>query len=671
MRFHPFLRALAVAGAFLCGHSQAADAAKALPPIADFFTNPEFSDALLSPSGKYLAVRVATKNKRDMLGVVDLATDAVKVVGNFGDADIGTYRWVNDERLVFTAADHDLAEGDMRYAPGLFAVNRDGTKFRQLAQRSWQPFITNGSSTASRDQLPWHTYLLGQRGAQNSDFIYVQDRTYSSSGEFLYTSVLRLNTVTGRTSGSVPRPGDSVSWLLDNDGEPRLTTTREKGGSNSIFYRDPNTNDWRKLTDFERYTGRGGGFRPFAFGKNGTLYVMHTAPGTDTNAVYSYDIASGKLADTPLVNLEGYDFNGQLIFDKDKLLGVRHLTDAWGTTWIDPAMQAMQDKVDKLLPNTNNLLTLPLRPESPWVLVSAYADIWPRRLMLYNSETGKLRLISASFPNIDPNQMGRKELVHYKARDGLSIPAWLTLPKGGGKNLPMVVLVHGGPWVRGGSWEWVPAVQFLASRGYAVLEPEYRGSTGYGGKLFRAGWKQWGLKMQDDVTDGTRWAIEQGYANAKRICIAGPNYGGYATLMGMIKEPDLYKCGVEWAGITDINLLYDGSWNYRSDMSDDYKRYGMPALIGDQEKDAEQFKATSPLLRAAELKQPLLMAYGGADVRVTPAHSIKFSKAVKATNPNVELIEYEDEGHSWKLPQTRVDFWGKVEKFLDKNIGDH
>jgi dipeptidyl aminopeptidase/acylaminoacyl peptidase len=671
MRSHHFLRALAVAGAFLCGHALAADAAKALPPIADFFTNPEFSDAILSPSGKYLAVRIGNKTKRDMLGVVDLTTNGVKVVGNFSDADIGRYMWVNDERLVFTATDRDLAEGDVRYAPGLYAINRDGTAFRQLAMRAGQPFVTNGSSLKSRELLPWHTYLMNQRGAQDSEYIYVQDANYSQTGEYLYTSVVRLNTVTGRIAGGVPRPGDSIAWMLDNKGEPRLTTTREKGGSNIIHYRDPDTKEWRKLTDFERYTGRGGGFRPLAFGQDGTLYVLHTAPGKDTNSVFSYDIASGKLSDKPIVDLEGYDFNGQLIMGKDKLLGVRHLTDALGTTWLDPAMKAMQDKVDQMLPNTVNLLTLPARAETPWVLVTAYADIWPKRLMLYNSETGKMTMIGASFPNIDPNQMARKELVHYKARDGLTIPAWLTLPKDGDKNLPMVVLVHGGPWVRGGSWVWDPDAQFLASRGYAVLEPEYRGSTGFGGRLFHAGWKQWGLKMQDDIADGTRWAIGKGYADAKRICIAGASYGGYATLMGLIKDPDLYKCGFEWVGVTDINLMYDGSWNYRSDMTDDWKRYGMPVLIGDQVKDAEQLKATSPLLQANKITQPLLMAYGTADQRVPLPHGSKFYKAIKETNPNVEWIEYDEEGHGWKLPKNRIDFWSRVEKFLDKNIGAH
>jgi len=202
-----------------------------------------------------------------------------------------------------------------------------------------------------------------------------------------------------------------------------------------------------------------------------------------------------------------------------------------------------------------------------------------------------------------------------------------------------------------------------------VLQPEFRGSTGFGQKHFRAGWKQWGLKMQDDIADGARWAIAQGTADAKRICIAGFDYGGYATLMGLVNDPDLYKCGIDWAGTTDINLLYDGHWNFTSDLPDGWKHYGMPALVGDQVKDAEQLKATSPLVQAARIKQPLLLAYGGADMRVPLPHGTKFYKAVKQGNPDVEWVEYEEEGHGWALPKNRIDFWGRVEKFLDKNIG--
>jgi dipeptidyl aminopeptidase/acylaminoacyl peptidase len=666
MRFPSLLRATALAGALLCGHALAA-ASRAQPPIADFFNNPEFSDAVLSPSGKYLAVRLGRKNSRDMLGVVELDTNSVKVVGNFSDADIGRYAWVNDNRLVFTATDKDLAQGDMRFAPGLYAINRDGSGFRQLAMRNGKPFITNGSSTGARELLPWHTYLMDQNGAQDSDLIYVQDRDLSGPGQLNHIDLVRLNTVTGRIASVTERPGDSTWWLLDAQGEPRLTTVKDKGTS-SMYYREPATKAWRKLGDYDSYTGKGADFRPLAFGPDGTLYVVSWR-NSDTAAVYTYDLATGKLADQPLVKLDGYDFQGQLIMSKDKLIGVHHLTDAVGTTWLDPAMQAMQAQIDKLLPNTVNLLTVPRRPESPWVLVTAYADIWPKRILLYNSATQKLTLVGASHPAISPNDMAQTRLVHYKARDGLSIPAWLTLPRSGNQKLPMVVLVHGGPYVRGSTWGWDPQVQFLASRGYAVLEPEFRGSTGFGIKHFVAGWKQWGLKMQDDIADGTRWAIEKGYADSKRICIAGASYGGYATLMGLIKDPDLYKCGVEWAGVTDINLLYDGSWNFTSDMPDGYKQYGMPQLVGDQVKDAEQLKATSPLLQASRITQPLLMAYGTADIRVPLPHGTKFYKAVRQTNPNVEWIEYDEEGHGWKLPKNRIDFWGRVEQFLNKNIG--
>jgi dipeptidyl aminopeptidase/acylaminoacyl peptidase len=647
----------------------AAAPAAARPPIADFFSNPEFSGALLSPSGKYLAVRMGRQGQRDALAVITLADNSVKGVGSFSDADIGRFDWVNDERLVFTATDRTVGQGDARYAPGLYAANRDGSKFIQLASRAGKPFITVGGGTAihSRELLPWNTYLLGQRNSQDSEYVYVTHRIMDRPGQLDHVDLQRLNTLNGRYT-SFGRPGDSVSWLLDNNGEPRLTTTVDKGVS-TIYYRDPaDEQKWRKLVDYSTYTGGKGSFSPLAFGPDGTLYVVSHA-GKDKSAVYTFNFATNKISDQPVVVLDGYDFRGKLIFGKNKVLGVRRITDALDTTWLDDGMKAMQAKIDEMLPNTINLLTLPTRPESPWVLVESYSDRSPPRILLYNSDTQKLNLVGGSHPHIDPNHMGQESLVHYKARDGLDIPAWLTLPKGGGKNLPLVVLVHGGPYLRGSIWGWDPEVQFLASRGYAVLQPEFRGSTGFGAKHFRAGWKQWGLKMQDDIADGARWAVAQGTADAGRICIAGASYGGYATLMGLINDPGLYKCGIDWAGVTDINLLYDGHWNFTSDLPDAWKQYGMPTLVGDQVKDAEQLKATSPLLQAARIKQPLLLAYGGADMRVPLPHGTKFYQAVKQGNPNVEWIEYEEEGHGWALPKNRIDFWGRVEKFLDKNIG--
>jgi dipeptidyl aminopeptidase/acylaminoacyl peptidase len=334
-------------------------------------------------------------------------------------------------------------------------------------------------------------------------------------------------------------------------------------------------------------------------------------------------------------------------------------------------MREIQAAVDKALPRTINLISVPRRPgNSPWVLVESYSDMQPSVYALYDTKTGLVDRVGSTYPNISADSGGKQEAVRYKARDGLEIPGLLTFPyKSSRKNLPMVVLVHGGPWVRGTTWGWNPDSQFLASRGYAVLEVEFRGSTGFGTSHFEAGFKQWGLSMQNDIADGTRWAIGQGIADPKRICIAGASYGGYATLMGLVNDPDLYRCGFEWLGVTDIELMYTGTWFSKSDASPGYLRYGMPLMIGDREKDAAQLKATSPIEQAARIHQPLLLAYGDEDQRVPIYHGKKFYSAVRDTNKQVEFIRYSGEGHGWSLPKNRIDFWQRVEKFLDKHIG--
>ncbi|MES2126431.1 MAG: prolyl oligopeptidase family serine peptidase [Pseudomonadota bacterium] len=653
------LRRLACLALFCLATGQAS----ALVPLEHFFGNPEFSGALLSPSARYLAVRLGSAAVRDRLAVVDLGDNSVKIVGAFSDADIGHFAWVNDERLVFDAADKRIGQGDVRYGPGLYAVNRDGSAFRQLVDRS-NAFI-RGASMAKL--LPWHHFLLQQASPPETDEVYVENVTFDGPGDVKDVALLRLNTRTGRTIG-VGGPEHARRWLVDARGEPRLAVTQDKN-IKGIHYRDPATGAWRVLAAFDAYVGGKGAFEPLAFAPDGRLFVV-AHQGRDKSALFTFNLASGTLDPAPLIELKEFDFSGSLIANGERLLGVRYLSDARAIHWFDPAMQAVQKDIDASLPSTVNLVSVAAHAAHPWVLVEAYSDLQPRSYLLYNTDTKKFNRVGVSNTHIDPAAMGSQELVRYKARDGLEIPAWLTLPHGSArKNLPLVVMVHGGPYVRGGEWGWHGEAQFLASRGYAVLEPEYRGSTGFGEKHFRAGWKQWGLKMQDDIADGTRWAIDSGLADGKRICIAGASYGGYATLMGLIKDPELYRCGIDWVGVTDINLLYTGHWSFVSDLSENWKQYGMPTLVGDQVKDAEQLKATSPLLLAARIKQPLLLAYGGADMRVPVYHGRKFYDAVKATNPDIEWVVYEEEGHGWALPKNRIDFWGRVEKFLDRQIG--
>ena len=649
--------AAAMALIYLLSCDASALAADQLPPIDSFFQNPAFTSAALSPDARFIGALVSAEKGRVQLAVLDLTTLKPKIVARFSDADIGQFHWVNDKRLVFDTADRESAQADTTSGPGLYAVDSDGQNFRALVQRS----TSRVQEHSVRELLPWNTFFFSTIDGIDTNDVYVTQPQYSNRNELAAVNLLRLDTTTGRAV-SVNRPGASRSWLIDQNGEPRVTTTRD-GAMNTVYYKDTLSSEWRKIAQFDAMTG----FVPVHIGPDGTLYVATKANGRDKSAIYIYDLKEKRIDREPLVSLADYDFTGSFISDRKAVLGARYLTDAEATIWFSPRMKAIQKAVDDLLPGTINRISVGRHAETPVVLVQAFSDTQPSVFLYYDTVAAKLTPLGSAFPGIDPKQMATKDMVRYAARDGLPIPAYLTLPRGPNKqNLPMVVLVHGGPYVRGGRWDWNGQAQFLASRGYAVLEPEFRGSTGFGWKHFQAGWKQWGLAMQNDVADGAKWAIAQKIADPKRICIAGASYGGYATLMGLINDPDLFKCGIDWVGVTDIDLLYSINW---SDSSDEWKTYGMPRLVGDREKNAEQFKATSPLLLASRITQPLLLAYGGADRRVPIEHGTRFRDAVTRTNRDVEWVEYPEEGHGWALIKTRVDFWSRVEKFLDKNIG--
>jgi acetyl esterase/lipase len=490
---------------------------------------------------------------------------------------------------------------------------------------------------------------------------------FDRNDKYFGTRLRRLNTLTGKSEIGAEPDVEVTNFMLDAKGEPRLAMFY--GDIKTVMhFRDPLTGKWREVSRFDTYRSAKDAIRPLGFGPDGMLYVVANA-GEDMATMRTFDLATGTLSKEPVVVTPGYDFDGRLL-GSSKLLGVRLTTDAEADIWFDPAMKELQGAVDKALPGTINMIDPPAKPGVPWVLVKSYSDRQPVRYLLYYTKSGALELVGSTYPKIDPARMGRQEAIRYKARDGLEIPGLLTLPPGGGrKNLPMVVLVHGGPWVRGASWGWDPESQFLASRGYAVLQVEFRGSTGFGLHHFEAGLKQWGLAMQDDIADGTRWAIDQGIADPKRICIAGASYGGYATLMGLVNDPDLYRCGIDWIGVTDIELMYTGTWFSKPDYSEDYLRYGMPFLIGDPVKDAEQLKATSPIQQASRIHQPLLLAYGEEDKRVPLYHGKKFYAALRRSNKQVEWVTYSGEGHGWSLATNRIDFWQRVERFLDRQIG--
>lgn len=635
--------------------------ARAEPPaITAFFKRPGISHPRLSPSGRYLAVLAAGKGDRIWLAVIDLQNlGAPKIVAGFNDADIGNHHWVNEDRLVFQIT--NSPDGSTRvFQPGLWAVDRDGSKYRQLINSDKQ-WISNTSSIISDRRLEanWSFFDTLPEGG---DEILVKRLPWLDDGENTGVQLARLDTRTGLTRNlNQGLPASVYNWAVDWSGTPRAVESHAKGRVTGYLRQPDGT--WKAW--YEDDENQRQGFQPYWFGPDGQALVEANYQGY--TAIFRLDPKTDRPEAEPLITFKGYDFQGDLVFDPvaKRLLGLHYETDAPGTVWLDATMKARQADIDAQLPGTVNRIDCERCLDASFLVVTSISDQMPPRYWLYKPADKSIQPLTGTRPDLPLREMGQRDVVRFKARDGLEIPLLVTQPPGKVVPRPTVVLVHGGPYVRGTHWQWEAKAQFLASRGYLVLEPEFRGSTGYGFRLFRAGWKQWGLAMQDDLADTLAFAVKQGWADPKRACIMGASYGGYAAMMGAVTQGDIFKCAINWVGVTDIGLMSSIHW---SDFSEEWKQYGMKRLVADPDTDAEQMKKTSPLLRASEIRMPLLMAYGGEDRRVPLKHGTDMKSALRADQP-LEWVIYAEEGHGWFNLKTNEDFWGRVEHFLDRHIG--
>lgn len=625
-------------------------------PASSYFQERAFSAAQLSPDGKKVAFKLRIKDSPAQLAVMDLVTQTPKVVASFERDSVGSFAWVNDNRLVFNLATWLKSAGQREINPGLFAVDANGDRYTQLAE-TIRSFV---QSSVRAELLPQATELLRTSADQTGDDVWViVTEAYDKKVGADYRRVRKVNTVTGRWT-EVDAPLHAHHWVFDRQDRLRAAV-ESRDGQHKMLYRSPDQ-AWQTLTTVDSLSTT---LYPLHIDKADRLYVVSNQ-GKDTTGLYTWDFDKRQLSDKAVLFSSNFDLYPAPVIHQGEIQGWRYTIDAAVTHWTSDTFKSLQDTLDKALPSTVNVVSVASRSETPYALISAYSDRAPGSTYLYNRDTRKFSRLGDAMPQLRGQPMAGMDFVRYPARDGLSIPAYLSLPPGEAKkNLPLLVLVHGGPWVRGQSWGWNPEVQFLTSRGYAVLQPEFRGSTGFGRKHFEASWKQWGQSMQNDLADGAKWAIAQGVADPKRICIMGASYGGYATLMGLVNDPDLFRCGINWVGVTDQSLLYSVNW---SDMTDQAKTYGFPRLIGDATKDADMFKAYSPIQQAARIKAPVLMAYGGKDERVPLIHGEKMRDALKPHNTQVEWIEYPDEGHGFVDPKTQADFWQRVEKFLGKHL---
>jgi acetyl esterase/lipase len=657
-RFRGWLLAAALLSGALFMARQAVAAEP--PPLSTFFSNADIAEARLSPSGRSVALIVAhPKTGRRVLGVFEVGGGKPPViVASDPDADVRSFSWVNDERLVYNVIDLQSGGYDQNFGPGLFSVKSDGSEARQLIRVDWSG-SRPGVSIIANVLDPDHVLLDVPQDGGNE--VLVGQVQLNSERDVIGIVPKRLDVATGRARAALPNyPGNVVDWIFDRHGEARVMVQQVDGVS-EVSWRGSGDKDWRSLG---RSAALDRQWYPIAVDESDRLYVSSGA------SLRRFDFDSGRPDANPIATTPGFEVSRGLVFDAAEhktLAGLRVQTDAETTVWFDPAMKHIQALADARFPNRVNRIVCRDCSADRTILVESYSDRDPGTFALLQPKTGEWTIVGRERRAVDPRAMATLDFFRAKARDGGDLPVWVTTPLGKADTpRPAVVLVHGGPWLRGTYWRWNADAQFLASRGYVVIEPEYRGSTGYGREHFRAGFRKWGTTMQDDVADAVRWAADKGLVDSKRVCIAGASYGGYATLMGAIRYPDLYRCGVAWVAVTDPRLLFDESW--RSDMSREAREFALPTLIGDPAKDAEMLSAAAPVERAKEIRIPILMAFGGRDRRVPIDHGKRMRAAMQAAGQQPEYLVYSDEGHGWLKVENRIDFWTQVEKFLDKNL---
>ena len=676
MRFETLSRTVVLLLSLLAAAvASAAEPAAPLTPIPleRFFQQPAVLEAKLSPSGRRLAITTARGAKRVGLVVITLGAElTARGVTNYDNADVVNFDWVGDDRLVYSLVDLQVGGGDWRQRhPGLFAVDADGSHLITLIRRFHTRAIDEAMQTtvtlnASHELLQVPTPQAGAR----ADEVVIGAWGFNG-GHFTGYQPLWLNVRSGSTRPMLlpGGPGTAYHWVFDSKGEARAAVTRWEGRS-ALHWRGPGETTWRVLA---KYAVLAAPFEPVAVTDDGSFYITHAVGPRGEEVLTRFDFTTLAPAVQPVLSTPGFDFRGGLVRGEPGAppLGVRVDTDAASTVWFDEGMKRFQAKVDARLPGRINRIDCRRCGQADAVsLVHSSSDQDPGRLLLYEAAQQRWQTLTSVLDGIEPRRMAAVDFQRIKARDGHDLPVWLTLPTGvpAGQAAPAVVLVHGGPWVRGGHWQWSAMEQFLGSRGYLVISPEFRGSTGYGDEHFRAGWKQWGQAMQDDVADALLWAQAQGLAS-KRACIMGASYGGYATLMGLVRQPELYRCGVAWAAVTDPFLFVKGERWVSDDISSWGRDYELRTLVGDPEKDAAMLTAVSPLAQAARIRAPLLLAFGEKDQRVPLAHGERLRDALKAAGRPPEWVSYPEEGHGWREPATQIDFARRVEAFLARNLG--
>lgn len=620
--------------------------ARELLPMNVFFDQQSIESVVISPDGTKVAM-IAPNQGRYSIAVKDLATGNVTVPVHFKDENIRSVFWKGRDRLLFTSA---IAGHEV---PLLASVDLQGRSLRRILEprRTQDDFsIFFGNLVDRFPESDEHILISGYTEEHDAR------RINPSAPRNPTPSIYRVNVKTGRRAPVVGLDrGVSAGWF-DRNAVQRLTTELE--GATTLFrVRQRNDQPWRTIQSFpaadERWEIAG------LLASGDTAYIIDQTTA-DRGVLRALDVRTGEFTADVFSPPAGMIRRAVMSPKRDRLLGVIYEDVLLRTHWIDPQWAAIMNSIQGQFPRHLLLVTSMADDEKRFV-IRAFSDRDPGQYFLVEMSSAGLRLqaITAARPAIKPEQMSHTLPISYTARDGLKIEGYLTKPLGREKDaVPLLILPHGGPFGIRDTWGFNPEVQFLASRGYAVLQPNFRGSGGYGYAFERAGFSEWGAKMQDDLTDAVKWAIAEGHTAADKVGIIGASYGGYAALAGATFTPDLYRVAINYVGVSDLRLItrYDliggsvaGAWLQRAVGTD-------PAVLA----------ARSPVEHVAKIQIPTMHAYGRNDPRVKFEHWEVLERELKKHGKVYAALIENEEGHGFEKEETAFGYYGAVERFLAK-----
>ncbi len=598
-------------------------------PLRDFFKNPVSRGYDLSPDGETLSILQPWESRMNIF-IRPTAGGEAKRVTSEKERDIRNYAWKGNKFLVYAMDD----KGDEN-----FHLKRVALKSGEV--KDMTPFAKVRSEIIDDLADVSETDILNTLNKRNPEVF----------------DAFRLNVATGEMKMVAENPGKVSQWVTDHAGVIRAAV--ETDGVNAKLLTRPDeksefktvlTTNFRETLTPQFYTF-----------DNKNLYAVSNI-GRDKQAVVTIDPTNGKelekLYENPDVDVSA------LAYSKKRKVLTFAAFDTWKTErkFFDPQSEQMYKTLQEKLPGYEVEVVANDKAEDKFI-VMASNDRSPGTRNLYDAKTGSLTKLVEVALWLKESELAPMKPIEYQSRDGLTIHGYLTLPLGReAKNLPVVINPHGGPWYRD-TWGFNPEVQFLANRGYAVLQMNFRGSTGYGRKFWEASFKQWGLKMQDDITDGVQWLVKQGIADPKRVAIYGGSYGGYATLAGVTFTPNLYAAAVDYVGVANMFTFMKTIPPYWKPFLDMFHE-----MVGDPVKDKAMMEAASPVMHADKIKTPLFVAQGAHDPRVNKDESDQMVEALKKRGVDVEYMVKDNEGHGFHNEENRFDFYEAMEKFLDKHL---